>query len=82
MLGGGPVQAVSVGHVGLAITFEAQNGKISGIGPGTHTGENSRNMIWLPEKAGGGESIEAQMGYSSGIGTSSHTGEDRYAKST
>ena len=40
-LGGGPVQAVSVGHVGLAVTFEAQNGGFSGIGAGTHSGENS-----------------------------------------
>ena len=37
IIGEGPVQAVSVGHVGLAVTFDYQDGSY-GLGFGTHTG--------------------------------------------
>jgi len=37
IIGEGPVLAVSVGHVGLSVTFDYQDGSY-GLGYGTHTG--------------------------------------------
>ena len=40
----GPVQGVSVGHVGRAMSFEAQGGTY-GLGTGTHTGASLRPSL-------------------------------------
>ncbi|CAK0738199.1 hypothetical protein CVIRNUC_001008 [Coccomyxa viridis] len=50
----GPVQGVSVGHVGRAVSFEAQGGTY-GLGTGTHTVmayyAGSNDGVWLPSAA-------------------------------
>jgi len=47
IIGEGPVQAVSVGHVGLSVTFDYQDGSY-GLGYGTHTGMPSAGTHAVP----------------------------------